>query len=560
MEFWAYPYLIWYLAMFLFWMLAAHRQILFWLYLWQLKEYHSGRFLAHFETAKGKSIFINPLFLTKVGVLIFGYLYLMDSKEYLLSIVAIFLIFFAQAAVSLANIAKKNLLQPAITKKSLLLAAVSHILLFGAAILFFNVFLGEMSVPDFAAGALWLLLFDVLISLIVSAVVLILQPLTIWQKNKILKKAAAIVEKRPDLTVIGIVGSYGKSVTKELLAAILSERFKVLKTQANQNTEMGVALAIINDLKPEHQIFVCEIGAVHKGRIKQVAGIVKPKIGIITGINQQHLGVFGGQKNIIDGKFEILDALPKNGTAILNFNSRLVAESVERQKIKKDNVILAGKDIWAGEIAAAIDRLRFVLNCKNEKIAIDINARGAFMVEPVLLAVSGAIAAGMALPEVARIINQTDFTPFNIIFKRVRPFLDQKGPTLLKEIDVFNSTYSANPDGVIAHLDYLKLHSGKKAIIMPCLIELGSASKEIHCQIGQKIAQVCDLAIIATGDCFEEIKKAAVGAGMEPNNIMLLEKSVEVKKMIESRLSDGDGVLLEGRLSESLIELFLAVK
>ncbi|UMX48395.1 MAG: UDP-N-acetylmuramoyl-tripeptide--D-alanyl-D-alanine ligase [Candidatus Nealsonbacteria bacterium DGGOD1a] len=560
MEFWAYPYLIWYLAMFLFWMLAAHRQILFWLYLWQLKEYHSGRFLAHFETAKGKSIFINPLFLAKAGVLIFGYLYLMDSKEYLLSIVAIFLIFFAQAAVSLANIAKKNLLQPAITKKSLLLAAASHILLFGAAILFFNVFLGEMSVPDFAAGAFWLLLFDVLIPLIVSAVVLILQPLTIWQKNKILKKAAAVIEKRPDLTVIGIVGSYGKSVTKELLAAILSERFKVLKTQANQNTEMGVALAIINNLKPEHQIFVCEIGAVHKGRIKQVAGIVKPKIGIITGINQQHLGVFGGQKNIIDGKFEILDALPKNGTAILNFNSRLVAESIEKQKIKTDNVILAGKDIWAGEIAAAIDRLRFVLNYKNEKIAIDINARGAFMVEPVLLAVSGAIAAGMAFPEVARIINQTDFTPFNIIFKRVRPFLDQKGRTLLKEIDVFNSTYSANPDGVIAHLDYLKLHSGKKAIIMPCLIELGSASKEIHRQIGQKISQVCDLAIITTGDHFEEIRKAAVGAGMEPNNIVFLEKSVEVKKLIESRLSDGDGVLLEGRLAESLMELFLAVK
>jgi len=104
-----------------------------------------------------------------------------------------------------------------------------------------------------------------------------------------------------------------------------------------------MAQTVIDDLKPEHKIFVCEIGAVHKGKIAQIAGIVRPKIGILTGINQQHLAVFGSQKNIIDAKYEILEALPPEGVAILNWNSAAVEKSYDEQKprIKARTVISA---------------------------------------------------------------------------------------------------------------------------------------------------------------------------------------------------------------------------
>jgi len=107
------------------------------------------------------------------------------------------------------------------------------------------------------------------------------------------------------------------------------------------------------------------------------------------------------------------------------------------------------------------------------------------MVEPVLLAVAGAMAAGMKFERAAEIINKTDFAPFNI-----EVFENKSG------INVISSTYSSNPDGVSAHLDYLKMWPGKKAIVMPCIIELGSASKEIHFGIGKKIGETSDLAII----------------------------------------------------------------
>jgi UDP-N-acetylmuramoyl-tripeptide--D-alanyl-D-alanine ligase len=567
MDFTFVPYLIPYLLLFLFWMLSIHRQILFWLYLWQLKEYHLGRFLDHFSTAKGKSLFFNPLFAAKILLLsgAVGF-YFWFAKSHSLPIgspvlfpawilfvriefwflASVLLLFFLEAGRAALGIVKMALKRPVVTKKSLLLLAACHILFFGAAIVIFSMFLAESAMLEFVFASFLLLFLDVLSPLFIGAIVMALQPLTILEKSKILKKAAAIIVGRRDLVVIGVTGSYGKSAVKELLARILSQKSKVFKTPANQNTEIGVAQAIIDGLKPEHKFFVCEIGAVHKGRIKQVAGIVKPKIGIITGINQQHMGIFGSQQNIIDGKFELLEVLPPDGTAILNWASPFVAENFEKQKnkIKARNYIFAGKDIEAGEIKTTVDRLLLTINHRDEKILLNTNARGVFMVEPILLAAAGAMAAGMSLTEIAAILNKTDFTPFNI----------KTGKNAFG-MNILNSTYSSNPDGVAAHLDYLKLWPSKKAIIMPCLIELGKSSKDVHFRIGQKIAQVCEFAVITTKDRFQEIQKGAISAGMESENIIFSEKPAIIDNLIKNRFSAGDAILLEGRISKAIIDL-----
>lgn len=559
MDFWAYPFLIWYLAMFFFWMAAMHRQILFWLYLWQLKEYHWGRFLAHFETQKGKSIFLNPLFLGKIAILLFviGYYYFAHQIGLIIGLAL--LLYLLQGLRAFWGIAARNLSHPEITQKSTVLIGAAHLVVFGVGFAIFGLLLGEMSLVHFAIAAFCLLAIDILMPLIVSLVVLGLQPITIWKKNKIINQARAIIEKRPDLLVIGITGSYGKSGVKELLARILAKKYKVLKTQANQNTEMGVAQTIINRLKPEHQIFVCEMGAVHKGKIAQIASIAKPKIGILTGINQQHLGVFGDQQNIIDAKFELLESLPQNGAAILNCNSKFVRDNFDsqRQKIKSKKIIFAGKDIFASDIKAGINGLSFNLNYHDQKIGINTNARGAWMADTIILSIAVAIAAGMELTNIIQIINQTDFAPLNLRIVEVSPRQVCLGDTStrLPHLTVIDSTYSANPNGVMAHLDYLKLWPQKKAIIMPCLIELGSESKKIHFEIGKKIAEVCDLAIIAAKDRFGEIKKGALSAGMDANNIVFCDNPKKITQILKNRLSAGDVVLLEGRLPQEIIDI-----
>jgi UDP-N-acetylmuramoyl-tripeptide--D-alanyl-D-alanine ligase len=559
MKFWAYPYLFYYLVMFFFWMLAAHRQILFWLYLWQLKEYHLGRFLAHFETQKGKRLFLNPLFLAKAAVLAFGAVYYFWTQKVGLFILLAGAVFFLPGLRGLWGILRRNLIHPELTQKTVFLIGAAHFAVFGSGFVIFGLFLGEMSLIHFAIAAFCLLAVDILMPFIVSLIVLGLQPLTIWRKNKILNQAREIIKSRPELLVIGITGSYGKSGVKELLTSVLSQEYKVLKTQANQNTEMGVALTIINNLKPEHQIFVCEIGAVHKGKITQTARIVKPKIGILAGINQQHSGVFGGQQKIIDGKFELPRSLPKDGVAILNFNSPLVRDGFDAKKdqISAQKIIFAGKDIFASDIKANAENLSFTFNYQNQKIAINTNAKGAWMADTIILSIAGAIAAGMKLSGIAQTINQTDFAPFNIKIKstKVSPMQTYIGGTYAN-LTIINSTYSANPDGVMAHLDYLNLWEGKKAVIMPCLIELGGESKKIHFEIGKKIGEVCDLAIIATKDRFGEIKNGAMTAGMPPENIIFCDNPKKISELLKTCFSAGNIVLLEGRLPENIISLF----
>lgn len=557
-----------YVALFGFWLIRENKAILFWLYLWQLKEYHWGRFLDHFSTSKGRKIFLNPLFLAKAfflaaAALLWVFINNSEKGEYFFSpassfffsqyysyafyffAFSILLIFALETIWAFILFFRQSITHPVLTKKSVLLIGVIHLAAFLAVFALYNSILGEMSVIDLSSAAFYLLFLDILTPFFVGLAVMILQPLTDREKNRVLALAKYARQNRSDLTVVGISGSYGKSITKELLASILSDKFKILKTAANQNTEIGVSNALINGLEEGHKFFICEIGAVHKGKIKVIAEAIKPKIGILTGINQQHLAVFGSQQNIIDGKYEILESLSGDGTAILNWGSDIVRQSYESQKskIKAKNVILASKDISASEIKATTGRLIFKASYKGETAILDINARGAFNVEPILLAMAGAIACGMAFEAAAAAIGKIDFSPFNI-----------KAGKRADGIKVLSSTYSANPDGVIAHLDYLKLFPGRKAIVMPCLIELGQSSKDVHYRIGQKIAEVCSLAVIATKDRFNDIKKGAVAAGMKEENIRFFSRAVETEKAIKEILSSGDVLLLEGRLPQGLAE------
>ena len=122
-------------------------------------------------------------------------------------------------------------------------------------------------------------------------------------------------------------------------------------------------------------------------------------------------------------------------------------------------------------------------------------------------------------------------------------------------INIIDSSYSSNPDGVLADLDYLNIFFGKKIIVMPCLIELGKKSAEIHERIGQKIGKICDIAIITTKEHFESIKKGAVYSGMEEKNIIFCENPNDIYSIITMRTAKDDSVLLEGRVPQKLIDL-----
>lgn len=193
-------------------------------------------------------------------------------------------------------------------------------------VLFSLVFLFSLPV----SSQLWLLiLFPFVSFLIVSLSVLLTKIPVYFYRQSLINKARLLI--RNSLAVfIGITGSYGKTTTKEYLYQILSSRYQVAKTEENMNTDVGVALSVIKNLKKNTQFFIVEMGAYKKGEIKAICDFVKPTLGIITAIGNQHLALFGSQENLIATKKELLEALPSSGRAYVN------AETVGFKELTKN--------------------------------------------------------------------------------------------------------------------------------------------------------------------------------------------------------------------------------
>ncbi len=506
------------------WFIRTAKAILFWFYLWQLKEYHIGRFLDHFRTTKGQRVFCNFLFGAKL--MLAGAFFVLPSQF----ATALFILYALEALKAIFGIARGAVAKPVFTAKIIVLVAVAFA---AAASTLAALFLTLADLP--ALFAFGLLMFDIFAPVIVSGIVLALQPFIALGRKRVIAKARNARKAFNGLTVVGITGSYGKTSTKEFLAAILSEKFKVLKTKEHQNSEVGVAECVLRELKPGHDIFIAEMGAYGRGGIKLICDMVKPEIGILTGINEQHTATFGSQENIIKTKFELIDALPEDGVAVVNWDNEYIAKNLnlkaksysEKLKIIRYSV-RRREDIWAENIKVEKECITFNAFSKDgDNAEFWINALGAHYVPNLLAAAACAKELGMTMTEIAEQC------------KKITPEL--AGMTLKKGIggvNIIDATYSANPDGVISHLEYLKVWPGRKIIIMPCLIELGSASKKAHQGIGRKIGEVCDLAIVTTRERFNDIKTGALGAppsprlrrasGMQEENILFLEKPKEI--------------------------------
>jgi UDP-N-acetylmuramoyl-tripeptide--D-alanyl-D-alanine ligase len=438
----------------IFWFVFFIKIFLFWLWLWQIKEYRIDRFKAHFETQKIRKI-ISSFWWFKY---------------------------------------------PKFTKKIIVIFLIGV----GLSILWLFYFPG--------------LFLIILTPLFTFLLILFFQiPVIIW-RNNVLETAKQKRKKLKDLLVIGITGSYGKTSTKEFLAEILSQNFNILKTKENQNTEIGIAQCILNELKPEHQIFICEMGAYNKGEIKLLCDIIQPKIGIVTGVNEQHLSLFGSMENLLsaEGGEELIESLPKDGGVVfLNGKNKICQEIYQKIKIKK-----------------------YLYGQKAELLLENIEGAKAVAKE-----------LGMTDEEISRGVEKIENKLPGIKIEKKK-----------NGLTIINAVYSTNPTAVIAHLNYLKKWSGKKIIIMPCLIELGPASKKIHQEIGEKISEVCDLAIITTKDYFKEIKEGSGRRGVEPpyGNILHLENPQLILKKLKQVLNEKDNsnnvILLEGRLFKKLLK------
>lgn len=173
-----------------------------------------------------------------------------------------------------------------------------------------------------------------LISFFITSIAVLMTGIISYALKKLTIFKAAQKISYSKATFIGITGSYGKTTTKEFLYQILKTQFKVEKTEKNMNSEVGVAISILKNLKKDTQFFIAEIGAYKRGEIKTVCDYINPKYGILTAVGNQHFDLFGSQENLVAAKAELLESLPKDGIAYINKDTGYLNELLKNVKCK----------------------------------------------------------------------------------------------------------------------------------------------------------------------------------------------------------------------------------
>ena len=522
------------------------RDGLFYLWLWQIKEYRIDRMRAYLkdegvgsivplglwsQNARGPHRTIatmEPTIIYSIGLILILVFYF--SRQLFIYSISLFFSFALYKI--LIEIKSRTLKRPRFTFRIFLTLFLSLLFyLFVAAVCRINNDLPAVSL------ILLLLFFYLITPILITATILFTNPFFNFQKKRIIKKAAAKMRELKKIKVIGITGSYGKTSTKEFLDVILSEKYKVIKTVGNNNTNIGVARTVLNKVSDDYDYFICEMGAYKIGEIAEICGIVKPEVGILTGINEQHLGLFGSIENTIRAKFELINTLNKRkGIAILNGDNRYIKSEIGNWKL--ENIILYSlKNISNAKVMP--DRVEFIY--KNQKFKAAL--LGKHYIENLLAAITAAENLGMNLEEISKAV------------EKIRPskFMMRKLDGLNNSVFIDDS-YSANPDGVIAALNYLDeaYQDYKKIIVFPGIIELGNKSEKVHRKLFNKIGKICDVAYMMKNQNAKRLHSP--NGTMEPaNNIgdkykFIFEKSFDkVANLLKEDLNKKTVVLFESR-------------
>jgi len=500
------------LCLFFAFFIRTIRNVLYQVFLWQIKEYRLDRFLVHLRTWQGKRLVFGPISLAKWILLLLFFL----NLPIFLPVVAVYT---CEAILNLRETVF-SFKKPIFTFKAT--AVVGVVIIVELSLLFWQ--------P--VDLALWILLLDKILSPTVALLFVGLTIPTQIQRRKIIARAKEIIKTHPDLLVIGITGSYGKTSTKEFLSSILSSKFKVLKTVGSNNTDIGVAKTIVENLS-DQEIFVCEMAAYKRGEIKAICDIVHPKIGIITGINEQHLELFGTLENTIKTKHELIEALPKNGLAIFNGNNKYTRELAEKAKKSGLKVFkYSNGDVAARDIKVLPEKLEFEIQIGNEKQTLSTNLLGRQNVENILASVAVAHHLGMSLGEIGKRIGK--LTPPEMTMK---PYPGPASSTLIDD------TFNANPAGVLVALEYAKIYKGKKILVIQPMIELGKATEEAHREVGRTSTKTCDL-VILTNKNFNQPFLA--GAGKNKEKVLILDPKTAANK-IKDMVDNESVVIFEGK-------------
>ncbi len=390
------------------------------------------------------------------------------------------------------------------------------------------------------------------------------------------------IASMPDLRVIAITGSYGKTSTKFLLDSVLKERFRVCTTPGSYNTPMGICKVINNDLQAGDQILILEMGARYTGNIDELCRIAPPDIAVVTNVGVAHLESFGSLEAIADTKGALIRHLPPGGTALLNGDDALVRGMATREDhsvifagITPENNRIHAKDIIydengcsftlvvkpassarGNESTANRDNVYLVAEAypvaKNKTDAlvqggserVTMTLLGEHSVQNALLAAAAGLTMGLRLPTIKVALQKAQPVEHRLELKKKNGVL------------VIDDAFNSNPVGAKNAVSVLAaFKTGKKYVITPGMIELGDLQDEENRQFGLHMANNAPDHIYLVGESqTRPVYDGLMEGGYPKENITVVSSLFEANDLLHDRLTDGDVVLYENDLPDSYSE------
>lgn len=364
------------------------------------------------------------------------------------------------------------------------------------------------------------------------------------------KKAIKKIDKMETLTKIAITGSFGKTSTKDIITQILSSKYLTLKTPASYNTMMGLSLTINNQLNPETEIFVMEMGAFFVGEIEQMSRAFRPNIAIITEIGMQHMSTFKSVKNIAKAKFEIASSLDQNGCLILNYDNEYIRD-YDKSKIVTNHIYTYG--IERGDYHIK----NLVFNGKETTFSIFHFDHFVMDIKTNLLGrhhVLNILAAFTTLKALERYHIYIDNETFQKVVAKITPTLHRLSYREEGMYHIYDDSYSSNIIGFKNASEVLSMQEGRKIIITPGIVDGGEYDQSINEEIAKVMIDIFDEIYLINNKSSQVIAQILKDKKI---NYLIFSSFKEAYLTILSKYNRSDeiiNILIENDLPDSFLE------
>ncbi|HEY9088046.1 MAG TPA: UDP-N-acetylmuramoyl-tripeptide--D-alanyl-D-alanine ligase [Anaerolineaceae bacterium] len=340
-----------------------------------------------------------------------------------------------------------------------------------------------------------------------------------------------------NVRVIGITGSVGKSTTKELVADVLSQRYRTLRNPGSLNNETSLPLTLLR-LSPGHERAVLEMGFYVPGEIAFLCDLALPQVGLVTNIGTVHASRAGSQEAIARGKAELVQALPpasQGGVAILNYDDPWVRPMAEQTEARVFFYGLSPQaHLWADEIESfGLEGIRFRLHYGSDSFILRAPLLGQHSVHTALRAAAVGLAEGLTWEEVITGLQQGN-TQLRLTAVR------SAGGAL-----ILDDTYNASPESVLAALNLLSELEGRKIAVLGEMRELGQYEQQGYALVGRRVAEVAQI-LVTVGQTSVQIAETALESGFSRANIISVPDIPEAIDLLRGLLRPEDVCLIKG--------------